>query len=173
MKISSDETFVITDDLKIALNNVLELYPSDKKQAALLPILHILQSHLQGWLSKSALIATAEFLDIPAMEVFSVASFYELYNTDKVGKYVIYVCRTTPCWLKDSCSVKSAIERKLDIKVGQTTEDGLFSLFEIECLGACVNAPVVKINNDFHEDLTEATIDSIIENIIEKESVNK
>ena len=153
-------------------NEVLKNYPSNKKRAALLPVLHIVQEQNQGWLSSSSLISVAKFLGISEMDVFSVASFYELYRTEKVGKNIIYVCRTTPCWLRGSDNVKNVLEKILQIKVGQTTSDNLFSLFEIECLGACINAPVIKINNNYYENVDEGKIKDIINSIVEKGNIN-
>ncbi|XP_063088037.1 NADH dehydrogenase [ubiquinone] flavoprotein 2, mitochondrial isoform X3 [Cavia porcellus] len=107
----------------------------------------------------------AEVLQVPPMRVYEVATFYTMYNRKPVGKYHIQVCTTTPCMLRDSDSILEAIQKKLGIKVGETTPDKLFTLIEVECLGACVNAPMVQINDNYYEDLTPKDIEEIIDEL--------
>ncbi|KAJ7414034.1 NADH dehydrogenase [ubiquinone] flavoprotein 2, mitochondrial [Willisornis vidua] len=107
----------------------------------------------------------AEVLEMPPMRVYEVATFYTMYNRKPVGKYHIQVCTTTPCMLRDSDSILEAIQKKLGIKVGETTPDKLFTLIEVECLGACVNAPMVQINDNYYEDLTPKDIEDIIDEL--------
>ncbi|XP_030781878.1 NADH dehydrogenase [ubiquinone] flavoprotein 2, mitochondrial isoform X3 [Rhinopithecus roxellana] len=107
----------------------------------------------------------AEVLQVPPMRVYEVATFYTMYNRKPVGKYHIQVCTTTPCMLRNSDSILEAIQKKLGIKVGETTPDKLFTLIEVECLGACVNAPMVQINDNYYEDLTPKDIEEIIDEL--------
>ena len=107
----------------------------------------------------------AEILQVPPMRVYEVATFYTMYNRKPVGKYHIQVCTTTPCMLWNSDSILEAIQKKLGIKVGETTPDKLFTLIEVECLGACVNAPMVQINDNYYEDLTPKDIEEIIDEL--------
>ncbi|RMC15569.1 hypothetical protein DUI87_07769 [Hirundo rustica rustica] len=110
-------------------------------------------------------LKVAEVLEMPPMRVYEVATFYTMYNRKPVGKYHIQVCTTTPCMLRDSDSILEAIKKKLGIKVGETTPDKLFTLIEVECLGACVNAPMVQINDNYYEDLTPKDIEDIIDEL--------
>ena len=104
----------------------------------------------------------ADMMHIPHIRVYEVANFYTLYNLKPVGKYLIQICRTTPCWLCNSEEVLNTFKKKLGINIGETTKDNLFTLKEVECLGACVNAPVAQINNDFYENLTPEKVENII-----------
>eukprot|EP00731_Ephydatia_muelleri_P035645 Em0144g15a len=117
------------------------------------------------WLPISAMNKVAEILGMSRMRVYEVATFYTMFNRSPVGKYHIQVCTTTPCMLRDSDGIVSAIQKKLNIEVGQTTHDGLFTLSEAECLGACVNAPMVQINDDYYEDLSPRDIEHIIDDL--------
>lgn len=107
----------------------------------------------------------AEVLQMPRMRVYEVATFYTMFIREPIGKYHIQICTTTPCWLNNSDGILKAIENKLNIHVGQTTKDKLFTLSEVECLGACINAPMVQINDDYYEDLTPADIESILDDL--------
>ncbi|QPG75955.1 hypothetical protein FOA43_003341 [Brettanomyces nanus] len=132
--------------------SILAKYPPQYKKAAVMPLLDLGQRQL-GYTSISVMNYVAKFLDIPPMRVYEVASFYTMYHRKPVGKYHVQVCTTTPCQLCNSDSVMQTIVDHLGIKPGQTTPDGLFSLEEVECLGACVNAPMMQINDDYFEDL--------------------
>ncbi|CAF4734145.1 unnamed protein product, partial [Rotaria socialis] len=133
--------------------------------AAVIPLLDLAQRQHQGWLPLSAMNKVAEVLKMPRMRVYEVATFYTMFNRNPIGKYHIQVCTTTPCWLCNSDGILKTIEKKLGIHVGQTTPDGLFTLVEAECLGACVNAPMLSINDDYFEDLTEKEISDILDEI--------
>lgn len=140
-------------------NEVIAKYPPQYKKAAVMPLLDLGQRQL-GFTSISVMNYVAKYLDMPPMRVYEVATFYTMYNRKPMGKYNLQVCTTTPCQLCGSDGIMDAITSHLKIKPGQTTPDKLFTLQEVECLGACVNAPMLALNDDYHEDLTpEKTVD--------------
>src|SRR5215813_11574938 len=142
-------------------------YPPGRQASAVLPLLDLAQRQHGGWLPRAAMDRVAAMLGMAPIRVYEVATFYTMFNLQPVGRYLLQACTTTPCWLRGSDAVVEACERKLAIGVGGTTPDGLFTLVEVECLGACVNAPVLQVNEDFYEDLdgptTEALLDALRE----------
>ncbi len=140
-------------------------YPEGKQASAVLSLLDLAQRQSGGWLPHAAIECVAEMLDMPTMQVLEAASFYTMLNLQPVGKHHVQVCTTTPCWLRGSSEVLMACQRKLKINPGETTEDGQFSLSEVECLGACINAPVVQINDDYHEDLSPAAMEELLDKL--------
>jgi len=140
-------------------------YPAGRQQSAVLPLLDLAQRQSGGWLPRAAMHHVAEILGMPRIRVYEVATFYTMFNLNPVGRYLLQACTTTPCWLRGSDAVVDACEKKLGIGIGGTTEDGLFTLIEVECLGGCVNAPILQVNDDFYEDLdgpsTEALLDAL------------
>jgi NADH-quinone oxidoreductase subunit E len=140
-------------------------YPPDRQASAVLPLLWIAQYQNRGWLPRVAMDYVAKLLEMAPIRVYEVATFYTMFNLHPVGRYLLQACTTTPCWLRGSDDVVATCERKLGIGIGETTADGLFTLVEVECLGACVNAPVLQVNDDFYEDLdgpaTEALLDAL------------
>ncbi|KAJ1670685.1 NADH:ubiquinone oxidoreductase 24 [Coemansia sp. RSA 25] len=143
---------------------IIEKYPPQYKKAAMIPLLHLAQKQ-NGWTSLSVMNYIAKFLEVPPMRVYEVATFYTMFNRSPVGKYFLQVCTTTPCELCGASKIVQTIEKHLGIKVGETTPDKLFTLVEVECAGACVNAPVISVNDDYFEDLTpEATV-SLLDNL--------
>ena len=140
-------------------------YPPGRQASAVLPLLWIAQEQHGGWLPRAAMDHVAQILEMAPIRVYEVATFYTMFNLRPVGRYLLQACTTTPCWLRGSDAVVQACERKLGIGVGGTTADGLFTLVEVECLGACVNAPILQVNDDFYEDLdgpaTEALLDAL------------
>ncbi|TPP61037.1 NADH-ubiquinone oxidoreductase subunit [Fasciola gigantica] len=147
--------FDFTPENKARLDAIIANYPKNFKSAAILPALDLAQRQ-NGWLSISCMNKVAELLEVPRMRIYEVATFYTMFNREPVGKYHIQLCTTTPCMLGGvgSDKILEAIQNHLGIKPGQTTEDNLFTLNEVECLGACVNAPMMQINDDYYEDLT-------------------
>jgi NADH-quinone oxidoreductase subunit E len=139
-------------------------YPPGRQQSAVLPLLDLAQRQ-HGWVPIAAMNHVAEILDMPRIRVYEVATFYTMFQLRPVGKYLLQACTTTPCWLRGSDAVVAACEKKLGIGIGGTTADKLFTLIEVECLGACVNAPILQVNDDFYEDLdgpkTEALLDAL------------
>ncbi|MBV8122420.1 MAG: NADH-quinone oxidoreductase subunit NuoE, partial [Alphaproteobacteria bacterium] len=128
-------------------------YPPGRQASAVLPLLWIAQEQSRGWLPRAAMDHVAQILDMPPIRVYEIGTFYTMFHLRPVGRYLLQACTTTPCWLRGSDNIIGACERKLGIRLGETTADGLFTLIEVECLGACVNAPVLQINDDFYEDL--------------------
>ena len=135
-------------------------YPEGKQKSALLPVLHLAQDNFGGWLSSETMDYVAELLNITPIEVDEVATFYSMYNTKPVGKYMFEVCQTGPCMLRGSDGIVDYIYEKLGIKPGQTTADGLFTLKTVECLGACGYAPMMQLGPDYREHLTKEKIDA-------------
>jgi NADH-quinone oxidoreductase subunit E len=142
-------------------------YPSGRKKSALLPVLHVVQKE-KGWLSADTMEQVALLLEIKPIEVFEVATFYSMYFTKPVGKYVIEICQTGPCMICGAEDIIAYLERKLSIKVGETTSDGMFTLKTVECLGACGYAPMFQIGETFYENLTTDKIDEIISQLSSK-----
>ncbi len=148
------------------LNKVTEIisrYPAGKQKSALLPILHLAQDEFGGWLDTPVMDYVATLLQIEPIEVYEVASFYSMYNLKPVGKYLFEVCQTGPCMVNGSDEIISYIKSKLNIGVGETTADGLFTLKTVECLGACGYAPMMQLGKTYREHLTKEKIDEIVE----------
>jgi len=151
-------SFSFTPENNKQAATIIARYPAGKQQSAVMPLLMLAQTQNGGWLTKPAMDMIASILGMAPVRVYEVASFYTMYNLNPVGKNVIEVCTTTPCWLRGSQAIVEACEKHLGIHVGETTLDGNFTLREVECLGACVNAPMCQIKNaggeHFYEDLT-------------------
>jgi NADH-quinone oxidoreductase E subunit len=154
------------ENLKKA-ESILVKYPSDRKASATLPLLELAQRQNSGWLSRSALDYVAAFLGLAPVRVYEVASFYTMFNLKPVGEHLVQVCTTTPCWLRGSDKIVKACKKHLGIDFKETTKDQKFTLVEVECLGACVNAPMVQINDDYYEDLNEKSMIHILEQLAE------
>ena len=137
-------------------------YPEGRKASAVMPLLELAQRQNGGWLSRAAMDYVAETLDMPFIKVYEVATFYTMYNLKKVGKFHVQVCTNLPCWLRGSDQVVDACKNQLNISFGETSEDAMFTLTEVECLGACVNAPMMQVNDDYYEDLNEVSTKSIL-----------
>ena len=148
------DTFEFSPENRTLAESIMAKYPAGRQASAVLALLDIAQRQNDNFASGAVIEAVATMLDMPRIRVAEVASFYTMINTEAVGKYLLQFCTTTPCWLRDSADVVDATEKHLGITFGETTEDGLFTMREVECLGACVNAPIVQINDDMYEDLT-------------------
>jgi NADH-quinone oxidoreductase E subunit len=158
----SDE-FKFNDENLAKAKEIIARYPEGRQQSAVLPLLDIAQRQNDGHASEAVIEAVAAMLDMPRIRVTEVATFYTMISTTPVGKYHLQCCTTTPCWLRGSADVVDAIRKHLGIDFGETTQDGLFSMLEVECLGGCVNAPIVQINDDFYEDLDAASVVKLLE----------
>ena len=150
---------------------ILKIYPKNYKESSIMPLLSIAQNQNNGWLPKKAIEYVASFLEIPEIKVLEIATFYSMYNLSPVGEFHIEVCTTSPCMLRGSDDILSFCEKKLAVQVGGISKDKMFSLNRVECLGACVNAPVVKINQDYYEDLDLNSTDKLINNLINKKKI--
>jgi NADH-quinone oxidoreductase subunit E len=155
------------------VNLIIQRYPKGREKSALLPILHIAQEELGGYLSVDVMDYVASLLNIQPVEVYEVATFYTQYYLEKVGKYVVEVCRTGPCAICGGEDIADYLEKKLQIKTDETTPDGLFTVRRVECLGACGYAPVMQINTEFYEFLTKEKIDHIIDDLRAKANEDK
>lgn len=172
------EIFEFNKTYKKGVKEVIARYPEGKQQSAVMPLLDLAQRQSAdegakenppygGWISRAAMDHIAETLGMPNVKVYEVASFYSMYNTAPVGKYLVQFCTTTPCWLCGSDEIVKATKDHLGIGMGETTQDGKFSLMEVECLGACVNAPMVQINDDYYEDLTADNMKEVLSSLSE------
>ena len=153
-------------------NRLVARYPEGKQKSALLPVLHLAQDSFGGWLSSETMDYVAELLKIDPIEVYEVATFYSMYNLKPVGKYLFEVCQTGPCMVSGSDDIINYIKAKLDIGVGETTKDGLFTLKTVECLGACGYAPMMQMGKTYREHLTKHRVDAIIEECRKNASLN-
>jgi NADH-quinone oxidoreductase E subunit len=132
---------------------IIARYPEGRQASAVMPLLDLAQRQFGGWLPKAAMDHVAEILEMAPIRVYEVATFYTMYQLAPVGEHVVQVCTTTPCALRGCAAVVDACREELGVEFGETTDDGKFTLFEVECLGACVNAPMVQIGDDYYEDL--------------------
>ena len=154
------------------VREIVARYPEGKQKSALLPLLHMAQEENNGWLSVEAMDHVAELLQIKPIEVYEVATFYSMYNLKPVGRYIFEVCQTGPCMLNGSDGIIDYIKGKLNIKVGETTADGMFTLKTVECLGACGYAPMMQMGKFYKEHLTKEKIDAIIAECKNKAALN-
>ena len=152
-----DTVFDFTEENYKRVHRVLGKYPTNYKQSGIIPLLDLAQRQSGGWLPVAAMDKVAQICEVSPPRVYEVASFYTMFNRTKVGKYFIQLCGTTPCMICGSEDIKRTIEKHVGIKNGQTSEDGLFTLLEVECLGACANAPMIQLNDDYYECLTPKT----------------
>jgi len=153
--------FEFNDANKKRIEAILAIYPEGHKRGAMMPLLDLAQRQ-HGWLPISAMHKVAEILSLPNMRVYEVATFYTMFNRRPMGKYHIQVCTCTPCWLRDSDAVLKAVCDATNTEVGGTSTDNMFTISEVECLGACANAPMLQVNDDYYEDLTAETTTDII-----------
>lgn len=158
-------SFAFTPENLAKAKAYIAKYPPGRQASAVLALLDLAQRQHDNWLPRAAMDHVADILSMPHIRVYEVASFYAMFNLKPVGKHFFQICTTTPCWLRGSEFVVKACEKKLGIGIGETTPDKLFTLVEVECLGACVNAPIIQVNDDFYEDLdgpaTEKLIDAL------------
>jgi NADH-quinone oxidoreductase subunit E len=167
--VTTPEPFVFTPENDAKAKAYVARYPEGRQASAILPLLTLAQDQYGGWLPKEALDYLAGYLEMPRIRVYEVASFYDMFNTKPVGRIQIRVCRTTPCWLCGSDEVQKACEETLGIKLGESTADGRFFLREFECLGACANAPILWVDDDYYEDLDGPSTKAVIEALVRGE----
>ena len=158
-------TFEFTRENQKKIEEILKKYPEERKKSAVMPLLDLAQRQNENYISQAVIASIALILEMPEIRVYEVASFYTMYNLKPVGKYLIQFCKTTPCMLRGIDQIEKAVRKKLNISNEETTDDGLFTLKQVECLGACVNAPMIQINDDYFEDLTTESFLQIIEDL--------
>ena len=157
---------IITKDISCLIDNVLQKFPEDRKKSAIIESLLILQHHNNGYVTKEIIHELSKYLSVSEIEIYEVATFYTMINTKPVGKNIIAVCNNVSCMLRGSDRILSHIEKKLNIKVGESTADNKFYLKdEIECLAACNGGPMMQINHKNYENISIEQVDKIIENL--------
>lgn len=159
------DSFAFTAKNEAQIERILAKYPAERKASAVMPLLDLAQRQHDNWIPMKAIEDIANRLGMAKIRVLEVASFYTMFNLKPVGKYFLQVCGTTPCMLRGSDDVMRCIKDKLNIGSGETSEDGKFTMLEVECLGACVNAPIIQMNDDFYEDLDYETTGKLIDDL--------
>ncbi len=161
----SSDGFAFTKENQAEAKKIVARYPEGRQASAVLPLLALAQKQADGWLPTDVMNYVADYLGMPYIRVYEVASFYDMYNTEAVGRIQVRACTTTPCWLCGSDDVVRACKDELGIGIGESTEDGKFFLREFECLGACANAPILWIDDDFFEDLDYEKTKEILQDL--------
>ena len=167
----NSNTFEWSEENFSKVKTIIDKYPSGKQQSAVIPVLDLAQRQNKGWLTKSIIEKVAETLSMSFIRVMEVASFYSMFNLEPVGKNFIQICRTTPCWLRGSDKLLEVAKNVTGCNLGETSKDDKFTLVEVECLGACCNAPMIQINDDYYEDLTEENFKNLLLRLIENEKI--
>ena len=175
-KIIAEETtqpleFNFNSENLVRAKKIIRMYPNNYKESSIMPLLSMAQTQNHGWLPKKAIEYVSNLIEVPEIKVLEIATFYSMYNLSPVGKFHIEVCTTTPCMLRGSDSMLDLCKKKFGLEIGEVTEDGLFSLGRVECLGACVNAPVIKINENYYEDLDSESLNKLLDNLKMKKKV--
>lgn len=147
------------------ISNILKKYPSNKIQSAVIPLLDLAQRQNKGWLSKNSMEKVAETLSMSYIRVLEVATFYSMFNLEPIGKNFVQICRTTPCWLRGSDKLSKVAQEVCNTKIGGTSDDKKFTVVEVECLGACCNAPMIQINDEYYEDLDEENFRQLLNDL--------
>ena len=166
------EKFEFTKKNLEEVDKIFAKYPDEQKVSAVMPLLDLAMRQIGGWITKAAMRYISNLINVPYIRVYEVASFYSMFNLEPIGKNFIQVCTTTSCWLRGSDDILKLCKKYLSIENNQTTKDGLFTLKEVECLGACVNAPMIQINDNYYEDLNKDSLLNIINNLKEGKEVN-
>lgn len=161
----STSTIKFSEESLAVANKIIARYPQGRQKSALIPLLHLAQAEFDGWLSPEVMDYVASLLSIQPVEVYEVASFYSMFNLKPVGKCLIEVCRTSSCWLLGAEDIVNHISKKLGIKDGQTTADGMFTLKTVECLGSCGTAPMLQCGAKYHENLTLEKVDNLLDEL--------
>ena len=160
------ESFEFTKENKDSAEKILKKYPENKKKSAVMPFLYLAQRQNENWIPLTAMKYIAKFLEMPYIKVYEVATFYTMYNLAPVGKYFIQVCTTSPCLIRGADKVVKICKEKISKEENTLSENKLCSWLEVECLGACVNAPMMQINDDYYEDLDEKNTIEIIDSLL-------
>jgi len=160
------DTFEFTKANIAAAEAILKKYPSDRKKSAVMAFLYLAQRQNQNWIPLAAMKYIAKYLEVPYIKVYEVATFYTMYNLAPVGKYFIQVCTTTPCLIRGADKIVELCKNKISKEENTLSENKLCSWLEVECLGACVNAPMIQINDDYYEDLDEKSTSEILDSLM-------
>ena len=150
---------------------IVKMYPKNYKESSIMPLLSIAQNQNNGWLPKKAIEYVSSFLDVPEIKVLEIATFYSMYNLSPVGKNHIEVCTTSPCMLRGSDEILLKLKELIGVNIGEVSKDCIFSLNKVECLGACVNAPIVKINENYYEDLNLQSVEELINRLLHNKKI--
>ena len=169
----SDEIFNWSEESFKRASEIIKKYPDSKQQSAVIPLLDLAQRQNLGWLSKTAIEKVADTLSMSYIRVLEVATFYSMFNLEPVGENFVQICRTTPCWLRGSDKLVEVAKEVLNTKLGETSDDKKFTIVEVECLGACCNAPMVQINDDYYEDLDEDSFKKLLTNLKQSKEITK
>jgi len=169
--VEQPESFAFSAENDERARAIIAKYPDGRQASAVLPLLDLAQRQHDNWLPQAAIEHVAALLEMPRIRVFEVATFYTMFNLAPVGKYLLQLCGTTPCWLRGADDLRAAIREECGIGVGETSADGLFTLMEVECLGACVNAPMIQVNDDFYEDLDKASTIKLLKSLKNGETI--
>ena len=161
------ETFEFTKENLELANKILKKYPLDKKKSAVMPLLYLAQNQNDNWIPLAALKYVGKFLSMPYINVYEIATFYTMYNLAPVGKFFVQVFTTTPCLLRGANEIVKVCQNKISKYEGTLSDNGMCSWIETECLGACVNAPMIQVNNDYYEDLDKKNMEKIIDSFIQ------
>ena len=153
------------------ISEIIKKYPSNRIQSAVIPLLDLAQRQNKGWLSKNSMERVAETLSMSYIRVLEVATFYSMFNLEPIGKNYVQICRTTPCWLRGSDKLSKVAQDVCGTNIGTTSTDNNFTVVEVECLGACCNAPMVQINDEYYEDLDEENFRKILLNLKDNKSI--
>ena len=169
----SDEIFNWSEDNFKRASEIIKKYPDSRQQSAVIPLIDLAQRQNLGWLSKTAIEKVAETLSMYYIRVLEVATFYSMFNLEPVGENFVQICRTTPCWLRGSDKLVEIAKEVSNTKLGETSDDKKFTIVEVECLGACCNAPMVQINDDYYEDLNEDSFKKLLTDLKQSKEIKK
>ena len=164
--------FEFTENNMIEAQKEIKKYPKDKKSSAVIALLYLVQKQNDNWIPISGIQYVSRLLEIPYMQVYEVCTFYSMFNLSPVGKYFVQVCTTTPCMIRGAKNIVNACKKNISENQNELSENKLCSWVEVECLGACVNAPMMQINQDYFEDLNEYQASEIIKNLLEDKMPN-
>ena len=167
----SDEVFNWSQDNFERASEIIKKYPDSRQQSAVIPLLDLAQRQNLGWLSKTAIEKVAETLSMSYIRVLEVATFYSMFNLEPVGENFVQICRTTPCWLRGSDKLVEIAKEVSNTKLGETSDDKKFTIVEVECLGACCNAPMVQINDEYYEDLDEDSFKKLLTDLKQSKEI--
>ena len=169
----SNDVFNWSEDNFNRVSEIIKKYPNSRQQSAVIPLLDLAQRQNAGWLSKTAIEKVAETLSMSYIRVLEVATFYSMFNLEPVGENFVQICRTTPCWLRGSDKLLNIAKEVTGCSLGETSKDKKFTVVEVECLGACCNAPMVQINDDYFEDLNEDNFKKLLINLKDDKEISK